>query len=337
LVPEIARRRKWLIAAVMAVAVGAFGVTRLLSEDSPRFRWGISATARTDENAISSIQRLEGLLEQPLRSVRMYSLWDDPFPAADHLWLQGSGRMIVMSIKPLRGDGSIIRWAELADAPVGSARYNEMVGWARNIASFGDRIGVIFHHEPESKNNLDFGSALDFKRAWSRFVTITRAEGASNATFIWTMTDVAFTVAGEDRRMATLWYPGDEVVDAIGADIYNWYDCREGVGGTWLTFAELTEPLRQFGLLHPNKPVWLPEFGTVEDKQRKGRKGEWFEQATATLGKPEYKQFAGAIYFNHLDASFPYCEWWINSSPTSLAAFAAMGRTPLGLELADRD
>ena len=323
------------MAAVALVALtAAISVAR--SDHRERFHWGASATARLDQAAIDRVVELDTLLNQPLRTVRLYSLWEDPFPAPDHLWLKDHQRLIVLSIKPQRDDGSIIPWADLADAAVGSTVQTEMTAWAHKIAAFKAPIMIIFHHEPETKKNLQYGTAEDFKRAWIRFVSAVRDAGADNAQFLWTMTDTAFATQALDRRAATRWYPGDEVVDAIGADVYNWFDCRaEAV--SWQSFADLAEPLRRFGLEHPTQRLWLPEFGTVEDRAQHDRKAEWFIAATETLRAREWNQFAGAVYFDHLDAAFAHCDWLIETSAESVRAFTLMGKAQLGIDLAKKD
>ena len=258
----------------------------------------------------------------------MFAQWDDPFPTNDHLWMKGSGRTLVLSIKPVRADGSIIKWAKVADAKAGSTLYDDIVAWGEGVRTMHDTVYVVFHHEPEAKNNIAYGTAADYRRAWARVVEIFRDKRVGNARFLWTMTDLAFSVASSDRRAAAFWYPGDGVVDAIGADVYNWFDCAGGTK-TWQSFASLAEPVRAFGQQHPDKPLFIPEFGSVEDPAKAGRKAAWIRNATATLLQPDWKQFAGAMYFNYLDPGYPRCKWQIDSSPDALAAFAEMARANL--------
>lgn len=49
-----------------------------------------------------------------------------------------------------------------------------------------------------------------------------RDRGVDNVEFVWIMTDWSFHVPPTDRRHASHWYPGDDVVDHIAADAYNW-------------------------------------------------------------------------------------------------------------------
>ena len=54
-------------------------------------------------------------------------------------------------------------------------------------------------------------------------MSVFKQEGTSNVSWTWTMTDWAFETT--DERAADNWYPGDDVVDVIGADAYNFSDC----------------------------------------------------------------------------------------------------------------
>lgn len=121
----------------------------------------------------------------------------------------------------------------------------------------------IFHHEPEAAVNLGNGTAGDFIAAWRKVVTVLRQQGVTNAEYVWTMTDYSFWV--QDRRRASLWYPGDAYVDHLGADAYNWYRCRPGVNTPWWSLQQIIEPFRQFGQAHPTKGLMLPEWASAED------------------------------------------------------------------------
>ena len=50
---------------------------------------------------------------------------------------------------------------------------------------------------------------------------------------------------------------------------------------------------------------------------------KWFEDGRALFKEPGYEQFAAILYFNALRAVG--CEWAIDSSPQTLAAFRAWG------------
>ena len=57
----------------------------------------------------------------------------------------------------------------------------------------------------------------------------------------------------------------------------------------------MAEGLRQFGLDHPNIPISMPEFATVEDPAQPGRKAQWIRDFTDMLQTPEWDQLVTAI------------------------------------------
>ena len=219
---------------------------------------------------VDAQRRFERLIRHRLRATRVYLRWDSNFPNDQVRWLKRNHRTIVLSVKSMRIDGSIVPWRSIADAEPGSAIFATMSDWARRIRAFDKHIYLIFTHEPESQANSAMGSSADFVAAWRAFVQVFRAEGVRNVSWTWTMTDWAFETT--DERAASNWYPGDDVVDVIGADVYNFADCAVA-GRGWETFREKMTPIRAWAKRHPGKPIILPEWGSTEDPRRSRPEG----------------------------------------------------------------
>lgn len=87
------------------------------------------------------------------------------------------------------------------------------------------------------------------------------------------------------------YYPGDEYVDILGMDGYNWDMTQEmakekGQNWTkpWLSFEQLFGPLYQdLKTIAPHKPILVFETSSVERKG--GQKGEWIQEAILTAKK----------------------------------------------------
>ena len=295
---------------------------------APPMFWGAYAEVRGAETSRMAVEYLDRLVGRKLAAIRVFSTWDQSFPDRFESWAADSGRVLVLSIKPRRADGTPILWKDIAAARPGSALWADMVRIASQLQGIGRPVYVILHHEPEAALNLGFGTAAEFVGAWQTFVRAARSVPSSNLKFLWVLTDDAFSTGPGDRRFPGNWYPGDGSVDAIGADVYNWYDCRGGQPTPWRSFAEIVEPLRRFGASHSSKELWIPELGSVEDAADPSRKASWLRDVTTTLSSPGYEQFRGILYFHdeHDPSQFPRCDWWIDSSAQSVAAFAEMGR-----------
>lgn len=326
-------QRAVVVSMVTALLLGSAWATSksAAADDRPALAFGALPQTRGNETQRQATEALEAQIGRKLEVVRVFERWDDAFPDSFHTWLRSGDRTIIMSIKPIRGNGSQISWSAVANASPGSQVDTEMRSWARRIRDFEVPIFVTFHHEPEQSANVSFGTATDYIAAWRRWVEVFRAEGATNAHFMWIMTAHAHALPSSDRRYAPKWYPGDAWVDAIAADAYNWGSCRTATA-PWRTLESVIEPFRQFGTLHPTKPLWLAEWASWEDPSVPGRKARWIDEARELFSRPTHAQFAGVSYFNSQhtgNGNFPDCEWWVDTSASSLASFVAMGADPL--------
>ena len=258
---------------------------------------------------------------------RHFALWDDEFPSADETVLL-SGRDMILSVKPVR-DGEPILWADIAAAQPGDPLYQDMVDWANAIRPYESQIWLTFHHEPEARANIPYGDADEFIAAWRNFMTVIDSEGLELAGRVWIMTDYAFHLTEIDRRHANFWYPGDEWVEAIAADAYNWHHCRTGIDTRWMTPRSIIEPIRDFGLKHPTEQMMITELGSAEDPTDPTRKGEWIADVQNLFKDPTYSQFTLVAYFNlHHDKGIFDCDWRISTSTAATDAFAALADDP---------
>jgi mannan endo-1,4-beta-mannosidase len=104
------------------------------------------------------------------------------------------------------------------------------------------------------------------------FDRFTRIHGLNNLIWVWTTTD---------NPNARTWYPGDDVVDIVGADIY-------APAGTQGTFLSVFDNLRQ--LYGGRKAIALCETGTVpvpDDLERDGADWLWFLVWDDYISRPE--------------------------------------------------
>jgi len=109
-------------------------------------------------------------------------------------------------------------------------------------------------------------------------------------------------------------------VDILGADGYNWYRCP-GRNDPWTSFHDVFTGFYSYGV-GKGKPMFVYEWGSNEDSITPGRKGQWITDAAVTLKTwPQVK----AVAYYHNGPPAPICPWWVDSSPSSLAAFQGMG------------
>ncbi len=321
-----------VVSTVLVLGLSPLAIDPAAAADPERVVFGAFPASRGGQTRQQAAAALEAQIGRKLEVVRVFETWSSPFPDSFHNWLRDGGRTPILSIKPIRSNGSRVTWPTIANALPGSQVDNEIRSWARRIRDWGGPIYVTLHHEPES-SGTSYGTQANFIAAWRHWVDVFREEGVVNARFMWIMTDYSFFVPSSDRRQAVKWFPGDAWVDAMGIDAYNWATCRPNIYNPWRSLEYIVEPFRQFGLQHPTIPLWLTEWGSWEDPAVSGRKGQWFDAARALFARPSHQQFAGISYFNspHPSSSFPDCDWWIDTSASSLQRFTDMGHDPLYL------
>jgi hypothetical protein len=261
---------------------------------------------------VSAYQAYEDRVGDKVSDARLYYLWDQPFPDATATWARDGGRMVFMSVRPKRVDGSVVLWGDIAAAEPGSPLYQQMQTWASRIKNFGAPVYFTFNHEPEAKASSANGTAEEYRPAWQKFITILRDEGVTNAEYVFIATSYGF-----GRGRAQPYYPGDDYVDAIGADAYNWYTCRPGIDNPWFSMKALVDRMMPFADKHPSKPLMLPEFGTTEDPADPARKAQWYADAQQLFKSPPYDRF---VLINEYDTA-DRCGFRPDSSTVSLSAF----------------
>jgi hypothetical protein len=263
--------------------------------------WGASVGDAGSWDA--AVAAHEAAIGRRLDLAHAYHQWGDAFPTAAEQRVAARGTELFLAWKPS------VPWRRVAsgaeDATIDAA--------AARVAAFGRRVYLTFHHEPEDQVGSSYGSAGDYAAAFRHVVERFRARGAGNAVWVW-------NVMG-----ATKWYglytgglyPGDDVVDWIAWDPYNWGACR---GEAWASFWAVVKPFYDWlgASGHGDKPFMLGEYGTVDDPGQPGRKATWFNRQVSQLAG--FPNLRALVYFDRNQD----CDWRVGSAPGSLDAYRAL-------------
>ncbi len=326
-----------VVLAVAALTASLFTVTAPPAEaqGTPGPTLGAYAQPIGNESNIDAFVKLEAQLGTTLPMIRAFAEWDDAIGADKplHMWAHNGDRDLFVSVKPQRSDGSIITWRQVANAQPGSRIYGEMQALADGARRYPGQMILGFHHEPERSSNLNFGDSDDYQAAHRKLHAVFAAEGVSNVQWTWIMTEWSFeveTIRPNDRRVADKWYPGDAFVDIITSDPYNWNNCRGDGNDPWNTMEDELAPLLRFAAKHPGKQLALAEFAS--DEGTSGRKAQWINEARALFKTAPYRDSFVALMYFHDDGAadgFPNCDWWLDSSPSSINAAANWFQDPV--------
>jgi len=202
--------------------------------------------------------------------------------------------------------------------------------FARQSATFGKPILLRWGHEmngdwypwsgarnggalPDQYGNLQKADGPELFVDTYRYIhKIFEQEQAENVLWVW-CPNVAMTGAlGEPWNAISNYYPGDEYVDWLCVDGYNWGSSQSW--SKWQTFDEIyAETYAQLQAINPSKPMMIGEFASSEEG---GDKAAWIADTFQRI-PTAYPQLRMIFWF-HINKE---TDWRINSSQASLEAF----------------
>ena len=226
-----------------------------------------------------------------------------------------------------RGATPIVTWAprdpnrgrnqfEYSLQKIAGGRYDAYIrGWARGAAAWERPLYLRFAHEM----NTDFypwgvgvngNTGADYVAAWRHIHDIFVQEGAGNVRWVWS--PLADTPTG--REELEQMYPGDDYVDWLALDGYNWG--TEGLAlAEWRTVSEIFGPFYDELVGVSDKPVMIAETASAEAG---GSKADWIKEGLLEDVPSRLPQVRAVVWFS----SNKLMDWRVNSSPESLEAYS---------------
>jgi hypothetical protein len=270
------------------------------------------------QNNLDSLQALEHDLGRTFVIDHRYYDWGTELPTMFDRWTAKNGRVPMVSVCSCHFAGpSNVPWGDIA-----KGTYDDYIGRVADGFKALDRPAFFsFEGEPESQVGAR-GSAADYVGAFRRVVTIFRERRADNVSFMWVTTAYAFRPESHQTATVKALYPGDDVVDWVASNPYNFF-----IQSDWSSLSdEMDAWYRWARAEHPDKPLALTEWGSKEDAARPGRKGDWLRDALGLL-ETRYRQVKAVVYFDEEKHERGIVnDWRIDTSQTSLAAFGELAR-----------
>ncbi|GGQ20106.1 hypothetical protein GCM10010266_48940 [Streptomyces griseomycini] len=226
----------------------------------------------------------------------------------------GEDRMLLLSWESKWWGGTKSQqptWKEIAAGELDASVIDVQ---ARRIKDYGERTGkkvfLSFDLEADTRTP-DNGTPAEYVKAYRHIHDRFRELGVDNVVWTWIITGY-LNHADLFERM----YPGDEYVDWIGYNQYNYYRCHDT---DWLTFAQTQRATHDWirENVSDDKPLMLSEFGTAVDAERPRRQAEWYAQVPRVLKSLEGVK--AALQWNHRDPG-PHC----NLALANEAAWASL-------------
>ncbi|MGB3683000.1 MAG: glycosyl hydrolase [Rubrobacteraceae bacterium] len=196
-----------------------------------------------------------------------------------------------------------------------NGRYDAYIrGWARDAAAWDKPLYLRFAHEMNSSFyswgvGVNGNTAADYVAAWRHIHDIFAQEGADEVRWVWSPLADNPTSRDELEQM----YPGDDYVDWLALDGYNWG--TEGlVLAEWRTVGEIFGASYDKLITISDKPVMIAEVASAEAG---GSKANWIKDGFLEDVPSRLPNVRAVVWFS----SNKLMDWRVNSSPESLDAY----------------
>jgi mannan endo-1,4-beta-mannosidase len=225
-----------------------------------------------------------------------YSGWFEPFQAGFATTAAKNGAVPLVQMDP----------TGISVAAIAHDQYDGYLSaYAEAVRAYGHPVILSFGHEMNgnwSSWGYTHTSPAVFVAAWRHIVTIFRALGAGNVTWLWTVNIINNTQRGRIPSPAP-WWPGSAYVTWVGIDGYY-------LKADW-QFAPLFGPT--IGAVHTltSDPILIAETGVVPEAN----------QPTKIAGLFAGIHSYGLLGFVWFDSANSHHQDFSISSPDALAAF----------------
>jgi len=196
--------------------------------------------------------------------------------------------------------------------------------WATDARTWGHPFYLRFGHEMNGNwyawstapGNPDGNTPADFVAAWRHVHDIFTQVGATNVRWVWCVntTDPSYTPYAQD-------YPGDNYVDWVSIDGYNW-----GTSHAWSKWQSLSDVFAaSYAELTAltSKPIIIGEAASLEQG---GSKADWITQGFLQTIPNSFPNIRAVVWYDDNDANG---DWLIESSSASLDAWKSVVASPL--------
>ena len=190
--------------------------------------------------------------------------------------------------------------------------------YAKGVKGYGEEIWLRPLHEANG-DWYDWGvgksgagnTDANVAEAFRHIVKIFKEEGVTNVKWVWT------TNASNSGKGSTLTgnYPGDDYVDYISIDGYNWGTCQSW--SSWQTFSQVFKKAYD-ALAKVNKPLFIAEISSSE---RGGNKAEWITDMFEHFATDFSRVFAVMWFSQSKEANEG--DWALNTSQAAVDAWKA--------------
>jgi mannan endo-1,4-beta-mannosidase len=243
-------------------------------------------------NSFAGVQAFTMATGVKPRVVVYYSGWMEPFKVSFATSVAREGAVPLVQINPTK----------TSVAAIAAGHYdNYLNAYAEAIRSYHHPVILSFGHEMNGywyTWGYTHTSPAVFVAAWRHIVTVFRARGARNVTWLWTINTIHKKTRVPSPRP---WWPGGSYVDWVGIDGY--------FTNSSSVFASVFGPTIVYVRSLTHKPILITETSATPASSQPAKITELF-------GGIRLYRLLGFVWFNSVDR----VDWRLNSS-AAIAAF----------------
>lgn len=147
------------------------------------------------------------------------------------------------------------------------------------IIRFGHEMNLNIYHWGSEETGYGAQSPDKYKKMVKYVAALFKKEGVKNC--LWAFCPNVESIPNEPWNKPANYYPGDDFVDILGMDGYNWDIEKENWKSPWSSFQKIFEPLYlELKKISPNKPIIVFETASVD--RTGGKKSGWIAEAIET-------------------------------------------------------
>ncbi|NBM18307.1 hypothetical protein GUY61_22415 [Streptomyces sp. GC420] len=214
----------------------------------------------------------------------------------------GRDRMLLLSWESKWWGGTKEQQPDWKEIAAGGLDESVIDVQARRVAEYGRRTGkkvfLSFDLEMDTRTPGN-GTPEEYVAAYRHIHDRFRELGADNVVWTWIITGYL-----DHGKLFERLYPGDEYVDWIGYNQYNYYRCHKT---DWLSFEQTQTASHEWIRTHisDDKPLMLSEFGSANDPERPSRQAEWYAEVPRVI--KDLDGVKAALQWNYRDPG-PHCD-----------------------------
>lgn len=310
---EMKRKTAFIIFAVLALCLNSVFVSQLSADcqiGAFIADWGKNATFPW--HGEQGIVNYENVIQKKVAAVKIYSRIVNEFPFAECLAVYNHGTESSPTIPYIDIHPSTDAGVPILRNIINGEYDSYIQNWAQEAKAFGKPLWICFDGEMNGDWHIGSGAAnggatLDgygdptkadgpevYIDAWRHIHDIFSAVGASNVAWVWSVNNSDWP--REPWNKFQNYYPGDNYVDWLGVDGYNWN--RVEYAG-WQTFRqvfdnqedEYSNSFNRLRAITTEKPIIIAEFACAHKRLSKRN---WITDA-----------------FNQLKTNYPYVKCFI--------------------------